>query len=116
MNLNTTFFLLNQPNTMTIFKNPERAKQIDQLIRLKATGTPKELAEKIGVSERLLYYYLNEMKELGAPIYYDKERCCYCYSEEVKFEFGFRIIEQAQLDKIKGGEMQLFFLTADFLQ
>jgi len=83
---------------------------------LKATGTPKELAEKIDVSERLLYDYLNEMKELGAPIYYDKERCCYCYSEEVKFEFGFRIIEQAQLDKIKGGEMQLFFLTADFLQ
>ncbi len=101
---------------MTIFKYPDRVKQLDQLIRMKATGTPKELAKKIGISERLLYDYLNELRESGAPVYFDKERCCYCYSEEVKFEFGFKVIESEELDKIKGGKINFFYLTAGFLQ
>ncbi len=41
-----------------------RFLRLDQLIRLKATGTPKELAKKIGVSESALYEYINEMKEM----------------------------------------------------
>ena len=57
---------------MSLKKYIDRFKRIDQLIRLKATGTPKELAEKLHISEALLYLTLSEMKELGAPICYDK--------------------------------------------
>ena len=50
-----------------------RIERIDQLIRLKATGNPSELALKIGISESQLYEVLNIMKkELGGPILYSK--------------------------------------------
>jgi len=45
----------------------QRLNRIDHLIRIKGTGTPSELAEKIGMSERSMYEYIRLMKEFGAP-------------------------------------------------
>ncbi|MFA8298682.1 MAG: HTH domain-containing protein [Hyphomicrobiales bacterium] len=67
----------------------EILKRIDQLIRLRATGTPSELANKINVSERCIYNYLNFMKELGCPISYSHSIKSYYYEYEGKFFFGF---------------------------
>jgi hypothetical protein len=80
-----------------------RFLRLDQLIRLKATGTPKELAKKIGVSKSVLYDYINEMKEQEAPIVYDKRRKSFCYSENVKLEYGFKKLDKEQLENLKGG-------------
>ncbi len=77
---------------MKTLEKIERMNQLDQFIRLKASGTPKELAQKMRISERLLYYYLKDLKEMGAPIYFNRNRSCYCYSEDIKFEFNYKII------------------------
>ena len=57
----------------------ERIKRIDYLISTKSTGTPKQFAEKLCLSERQLYKYLNNLKDLGAPIKYSKTYSSYYY-------------------------------------
>ncbi len=44
------------------------------------TGSPKELSNKLGVSERTIYNYISYMKvELNAPIIYDNQKGNYMY-------------------------------------
>lgn len=74
---------------MKWLKGLELVERIDQLIRLKATGTSQELAGKLGISRSTVYAYLTLMKELGAPLYYCKKTRSFCYSYEVRFIFGF---------------------------
>jgi hypothetical protein len=81
---------------MSFKKYIERIKRIDRLIRLRATGTPKELSQKINISDSLLYEILSEMKELGAIIVYDKTFKTYYYKEPVEIDFAFRPINKAE--------------------
>lgn len=54
---------------------------IDQLIRLKQTGTPKQLALKLDCSERTVFKYLEFLKkEMGAPIDYNTMQGTYQYT------------------------------------
>lgn len=68
----------------------QRLARIDYLIRIKGTGTPVQLADKIGLSERSVYEYLNLMREFGAPIKFDNYRETYYYEEEGYFHVSFR--------------------------
>lgn len=63
--------------------------RIDHLIRIKGTGTPSELAGKIGISERSTYEYIRLMKEFGAPVLYSRQRKSYYYREEGRFMISF---------------------------
>lgn len=66
-----------------------RIKFIDQLIRIKGTGTAERLAERLGVSRATVYVYLNLMKENGAPIKFCKFRQSYYYDQEGGFAIQF---------------------------
>lgn len=67
----------------------QRLKRLDHLIRIKGTGTPLQLAEKLGLSERSVYEYINLMKDLGAPIKFDAYRESYYYEREGHFLVSF---------------------------
>jgi predicted DNA-binding transcriptional regulator YafY len=67
----------------------QRLDRIDQLIRIKGTGTPAQLADKIGLSERSMYEYIRLMKEFGAPVVYSRERQSYYYLHEGRFMIRF---------------------------
>jgi len=68
---------------MKLKERIERIERIDRLIRMYATGSPKELAKKLDISERCLYKYLDLMKfDLNAPIKYNEYRKTYEYYEE----------------------------------
>lgn len=71
---------------MAIVKNIETIIRIDNLIRLKATGTPKSLANKINMSERNIYKIISNMKEMGAPIKYCNISCSFIYTEKVELK------------------------------
>jgi transcriptional antiterminator len=43
-------------------KFERRIKYLNELIEKQCTGTPKELAGRLGISERMLYYYLDDLK------------------------------------------------------
>jgi predicted DNA-binding transcriptional regulator YafY len=68
----------------------EFLKRVDQFIRLRATGTPNEFAQKLSVSERTLYNYLNWVKTyIEAPIEYCKKSKTYYYAENGRIQIGF---------------------------
>jgi len=69
----------------------ERIQTIDHLIRKKYTGSPPELAKRLGISVRALHNILNFMKqELSAPIIYNPIRKSYCYSEDGRLCFQYQ--------------------------
>ncbi len=74
---------------MNVSKTKEELEKINTLIRLKATGTPKDLAKKINTTERTVFRIIKQLKEMGCPIYYNKQRGSYCYEEEGKLIFKF---------------------------
>lgn len=68
---------------MKLLDQIRNLERIDQLIRLKATGTPTELAKKLKVSERTVYYFLNTLRDFGIDIIYCKHHQSYCYETRV---------------------------------
>lgn len=55
-------------------------KKIHERIKTESTGTPKELASKLDVSERTVYNYIKFMREeLKAPIRYNRMKDTYQY-------------------------------------
>jgi predicted DNA-binding transcriptional regulator YafY len=67
-----------------------RLERMDQLIRLKATGSPKEFAARLQISESMMYNYLDLLKSLGGPIRYCKQAGSYEYASPVRLELGYR--------------------------
>lgn len=87
-----------------ILKICERLRYLDRLIKLKATGTPKELSQKLGITERAWYKYRDELiHDLGLPITYCNYHKSYIYTEEGGFEIGFRKLSNPAKEKIRGG-------------
>jgi predicted DNA-binding transcriptional regulator YafY len=83
-------FVNNRPNIPTMPKQYfNRLQNIDRLIRVKGTGSPKQLAARLHISESLLYEYLSFMKEQGAPIAYCKDRRSYYYETQGGFNLRF---------------------------
>ena len=70
---------------MSILKQIERIKYIDELIRNKRANTPYEISKKTSLSERQIFSIIQLMKELGAPIKYCRKSKQYHYVEKVKF-------------------------------
>lgn len=71
----------------------QRLQYLDELIRKKATGNPKQLAKKFNVSERTIYDYIKILKDLGADICYCNIAESYIYKIYGKFDFKFRTID-----------------------
>ncbi|WP_300601615.1 HTH domain-containing protein [Niabella sp.] len=65
-----------------------RLALLHYLISQRKTGTPLELAKKIKVSERQVYYYLHLLKEMGASIEFCSKMQSYFYKEEGSFSFS----------------------------
>ena len=67
---------------MSLIKYIERISRIDSLIHLKATGTPEEFAQKLGIKRSTLFQSLQEMRVLGVNIKYSFYRQTYYYADE----------------------------------
>lgn len=88
---------------MDIIEKLKQIERFDYLIRRKTTGTPKELSNKIQISERQVYNIINTMKNMGAPIYFCTFRQSYCYKQDVSFTFGF-LTSGDKLENTLGGQ------------
>ncbi len=92
---------------MNLLKQINRIERIDQLIRMKATGTPKELAKRLSISRSTLYNILDFIKNQGVQIRYCPEKQSFYYVQDVHFYFGFSF-DKVQLRGIVGGEQKIF--------
>lgn len=60
--------------------------RIHKLVVAETTGNPKELANRLNVSERSIYNYIAYMKtELNAPIAYEPYKQSYYYQNKCEF-------------------------------
>jgi predicted DNA-binding transcriptional regulator YafY len=61
----------------------ETVRRVDDLIQRKATGTPAEMAARLGCSERTWYNFLDQLRnDYQFPIAYCRNRQCYYYTDE----------------------------------
>ncbi len=71
--------------------NIVKLKEFIELISAGNTGSPKKIAEYLGVSDRLIYYYVQVLKkEFKAPIAYCKERKTYYFTEKGEIDLNWR--------------------------
>ena len=87
---------------MSLYIYLNRIQRLDSLIRQKRTGSPKELADKLGISERWLYSFLEEIREeLDCPIRYNRLRRSYEYEKPGKVIIGFLNESELDIDSMK---------------
>ena len=99
---------------MKLLKDIHIVERLNQLIRLKATGTPEELSQKLDLSERQTRRIIEELKEEGLPIQYCKHRRSYIYKESVFMKFEIFVVKGDDKKKIIGGEQKNFDFFKDF--
>lgn len=69
-------------------------ERIDHLVRTRATGTPEQMAQRLGVSRSTWFNYVAVLKtELKFPIEYDRQDRTYYYSQPGIFQIGYVIAE-----------------------
>ncbi|MCL2073707.1 MAG: hypothetical protein FWH18_07290 [Marinilabiliaceae bacterium] len=84
----------------------EKLSRIDKLIRRKATGTPKQLAQKLEMSKSGLYEIIAFLKEvMYAPIIYSSNRLSYVYEYPPNFYLGFErdVLNRDEMQTTYGG-------------
>ena len=76
---------------MKSIKHLERLQQLHQRIEQANTGTPKELARFMNISERLLYNLIEELKDISAPIIYNRGLKTYYYNNDFKLQINISV-------------------------
>jgi len=66
-----------------------RISIIDHLIQMECTGNAQQLAAQLGMARSTLFKYLDDMKELGAPIAYNRQRNTFYYRHKGSFTLPF---------------------------
>lgn len=98
---------------MNNLKQLEKLKKIHRLIQNECTGTPSELANKMHISNRQLYLMIERLKEMDAPIIYNRKTKNYSYSHnyELKIEISIQILVEDRLMNIYAGESLCNYIT-----
>lgn len=98
-------------NPMKYFELMER---MDQLIRLESTGDASEFSERLGISRRQLYYYVDEMKDLGLPVCYNRNSKTFFYAKScrLKIDISVRELNDPDRENLSGG---MFFKNSCFV-
>ena len=69
---------------MNFIKNINRVEKLHTLILNEKTGSPKELAESLGISRATLYILIDELGSLNMPVAYSRKHETFYYEKEVK--------------------------------
>ncbi len=94
---------------MTFIEKLNTIERIDQLIRLKATGSPKDLASRLALSRSTLYTILESMRQMGAEIEYCRTDQSFYYRIDKPLAIGF-----VEKKSIRGGKNEQYFSPSDF--
>ena len=96
---------------MKKIKYLERLKRIHELIKSENTGTPKEFAYKLHLSESQLYNILEDLKIKGFPIIYSRSLKTYSYNDTCELEviYFVQLLTSSEKIKIAGGSLKSCF-------
>ncbi|UCE93062.1 MAG: DNA-binding protein [Flavobacteriaceae bacterium] len=90
---------------MNTLKQLERIRKIHNLIKLEATGTPSDLSKKLHLSIRQTFTLLEQLRELEAPIRFDRRAKTYYYDGEfeININISVHVLSQGDLVQIYAG-------------
>jgi len=90
---------------MDFIKQLDQYKRLHKLIEQSKTGTPKELADTLNISRSKLYLFLDNMKNLDAPIKYNRVLRTFQYDAffELNIEVNIETITPKEVKTIYGG-------------
>lgn len=93
---------------MNTIKQLERLRKIHEFIKVANTGTPKEFAIRLQLSESQLYNILEDLKIKGFPISYSKSLKSYVYIDDCELEiiYSIKLITPQEKIKISGGSLK----------
>ncbi len=75
----------------------DNLQRLVEAIEQKSTGNAREIAKMLNVSERMVYNYLDVLKnEFGAPIKYNRSMKSYIFTEEGKIELKWQDEEKVK--------------------
>lgn len=77
---------------MQWFESIDRMQSLHSMIKNECSGTPNEFAHRMGFSKRQLYNVLDEIKDMGADIGYNKIKGTYYYKNGFDIELIFKVI------------------------
>ena len=75
------------------------------------TGSPKEFANRLNLSESQLYNILEDLKIRGFPINYSRRLRSYVYNDDCELEivYSVQLLTSKEKIKIAGGTVKKFF-------
>lgn len=91
---------------MNFIKQIERIKRVDTHIKHKMTGDPEDFSKKLNISKRQLFRIIEELKDYGAPIEYDRSLRTFYYKDrnfKMKLNFTMQFISEQDKKEIYGG-------------
>lgn len=99
---------------MKTLKTLERLQQLHQRIAQENTGTPKELSKYMKISERSLYKLIEQLKDVKAPISYNRHTKTYYYNDDFELQISITVtaLSNNEVIKLFGGS---YFLKKNTL-
>ncbi len=76
---------------MNSIKNLGRLQKLHRLILNERTGSPRELASRMHLSERSIYNLIEHLKDFEASIRYDRSRKTYFYAEDFQLKVNISV-------------------------
>jgi len=74
---------------MNILKLQELLERLVKLIEHECTGSPTELGQRLGVTDRTAKCYIAQLRDMGADIKYCTHLNSYYFASPITFRFGF---------------------------
>jgi biotin operon repressor len=87
-----------------ILKVKDQLETLHQQINNGSTGSPAELAQLMGFSERTIKRYIAQLRQMGAEISYCYQRNTYYYTTPVTFWFGYGPVIANDDNSVGNGE------------
>ncbi|MDY0201425.1 MAG: helix-turn-helix domain-containing protein [Tenuifilaceae bacterium] len=89
---------------MNILKLQELLESLVKLIEHECTGTPTELAQQLGVTDRTVKRCIAQLRDMGADIKYCTHLNSYYFASPITFRFGFEPEIDNEDSPSNGGE------------
>ena len=77
---------------MNVLKQQDLLRELVTLIEHERTGTPAELAQRLGVTDRTVKRYIAQLRAMGADISFCSHLNSYHFASPVTFRFGFESV------------------------
>jgi len=78
---------------MNLLQNVQSVDKLHALILQKNTGTPKELAQRLGISRSSLYILIDELNGLNLTIIYSRKLETFYYEKKIEKKPFFKEVQ-----------------------